>query len=127
MPRERVPLDWAMTQNRLGIALWRLGERESGTARLEEVRTEMHPDATVLVGRQFQTRHRNGANSRFVRPDQDGARVGNDAEHVEGERGDDLSLRLHHDRHAADDAVTLGTNAKQPASGRRLFELGEIS
>jgi tetratricopeptide (TPR) repeat protein len=35
-PRERVPLDWAMTQNNLGLALSRLGERESGTARLEE-------------------------------------------------------------------------------------------
>jgi hypothetical protein len=34
--RERVPLDWAMTQNNLGIALPTLGERESGTARLEE-------------------------------------------------------------------------------------------
>jgi tetratricopeptide (TPR) repeat protein len=34
--RERVPLDWAMTQMDLGIALARLGERESGTARLEE-------------------------------------------------------------------------------------------
>ena len=34
--RERVPLDWAQTQNNLGLALWRLGERESGTARLEE-------------------------------------------------------------------------------------------
>ena len=34
--RERVPLDWATTQNNLGIALWSLGERESGTARLEE-------------------------------------------------------------------------------------------
>ena len=34
--RERVPLDWAMTQNNLGIALLKLGERESGTARLEE-------------------------------------------------------------------------------------------
>ena len=31
-----MPLDWAMTQNNLGIALKRLGERESGTARLEE-------------------------------------------------------------------------------------------
>src|SRR5215469_9636583 len=28
--RERVPLDWAGTQNNLGIALMRLGERESG-------------------------------------------------------------------------------------------------
>ncbi len=34
--RERVPLDWAMTQNNLGTALQRLGERESGTARLDE-------------------------------------------------------------------------------------------
>ena len=35
-PRERVPLDWAMTQNNLGNALWALGQRESGTARLAE-------------------------------------------------------------------------------------------
>ena len=34
--RERVPLDWATTQNNLGNALSRLGERESGTAKLEE-------------------------------------------------------------------------------------------
>ncbi len=34
--RERVPLDWAMTQNNLGNALATLGERESGTVRLEE-------------------------------------------------------------------------------------------
>jgi hypothetical protein len=34
--RERVPLDWAMTQMNLGTALFRLGERESGTAKLEE-------------------------------------------------------------------------------------------
>jgi tetratricopeptide (TPR) repeat protein len=34
--RDRVPLDWAITQNNLGVTLWRLGERESGTAHLEE-------------------------------------------------------------------------------------------
>ncbi len=34
--RERVPLDWATTQNNLGSALASLGERESGTAKLEE-------------------------------------------------------------------------------------------
>ncbi|MEL6363024.1 MAG: hypothetical protein AAFR21_18300, partial [Pseudomonadota bacterium] len=34
--RERVPLDWARTQNNLGNALKSLGNRESGTARLEE-------------------------------------------------------------------------------------------
>ncbi len=37
--RERVPLDWAGTQNNLGNALRMLGERESGTARLEEAVT----------------------------------------------------------------------------------------
>ena len=37
--RERVPLDWATTQNNLGTALRTLGERESGTARLEEAVT----------------------------------------------------------------------------------------
>jgi tetratricopeptide (TPR) repeat protein len=35
-PREQVPLDWARTQNGLGFAHLRLGERESGMARLEE-------------------------------------------------------------------------------------------
>jgi hypothetical protein len=34
--RERVPLDWAMTQNNLGVALAALGKRELGTAHLEE-------------------------------------------------------------------------------------------
>jgi tetratricopeptide (TPR) repeat protein len=34
--RERVPLDWATTQNNLGLALSTLGERESEMGRLEE-------------------------------------------------------------------------------------------
>ena len=34
--RDRAPLYWAATQVGLGTALFRLGERESGTARLEE-------------------------------------------------------------------------------------------
>jgi hypothetical protein len=34
--RDGVPLDWAATQNNLGAALVALGERESGTAHLEE-------------------------------------------------------------------------------------------
>ena len=35
-PRSQAPLDWAAMQNNLGTALERLGERESGTARLEQ-------------------------------------------------------------------------------------------
>ena len=38
-PRERVPLDWAMTQNNLGNALVSLGERERGPERLEQAVT----------------------------------------------------------------------------------------
>ena len=34
--RERVPLDWAMAQSNLGVALTTLGEREPGTERLEQ-------------------------------------------------------------------------------------------
>jgi hypothetical protein len=37
--RERVPLDWAQTQNNLGTAIRALGERESSTSRLEEAVT----------------------------------------------------------------------------------------
>ena len=37
--RERVPLDWAVTQNNLGAVLWTLGEREDGTERLEQAVT----------------------------------------------------------------------------------------
>ena len=37
--RERVPLDWAMTQNNLGNALAILGKRESGRERLEQAVT----------------------------------------------------------------------------------------
>jgi tetratricopeptide (TPR) repeat protein len=35
-PSTRLPLDWAKIQNGLGFALHRLGERESGTTKLEE-------------------------------------------------------------------------------------------
>jgi tetratricopeptide (TPR) repeat protein len=42
LPRERAPLEWAITQNNLGNALSRLGERESGTAKLEQAVAAYH-------------------------------------------------------------------------------------
>jgi hypothetical protein len=42
--RERVPLDWAMTQNNLGTALLTLGQRENSTERLLEA-VEAYRDA----------------------------------------------------------------------------------
>jgi hypothetical protein len=44
-----VPLDWAATQNNLGLALWRLGERESGTAHLTEAVTAYRAALEVFV------------------------------------------------------------------------------
>jgi hypothetical protein len=49
--RERVPLDWAMTQNNLGTALRMLGERESGTARLGQA-VEAYRDALLEYTRE---------------------------------------------------------------------------
>lgn len=48
--RERVPLDWAMTNNNLGAALQTLGEREEGTARLEEAVSAFRAALPVLEG-----------------------------------------------------------------------------
>jgi hypothetical protein len=41
--RERVPLDWATTQNNLGTALRTLGEREGGTATLQRAVEALRP------------------------------------------------------------------------------------
>ncbi|MGB6374622.1 MAG: hypothetical protein WBF22_14935 [Methylocella sp.] len=50
MTRDRVPLEWATTQNNLGTALKDLGTRESGTARLAEA-AEAHREATQELTR----------------------------------------------------------------------------
>lgn len=42
LTRERAPLQWAATQHKLGNALLGLGERESGTVRLEEAVAAYH-------------------------------------------------------------------------------------
>jgi tetratricopeptide (TPR) repeat protein len=42
LPRNASPRDWASAQNNLGFALFRLGARESGTARLEEAVVAYH-------------------------------------------------------------------------------------
>lgn len=59
-----MPLDWAATQNNLGNALLNLGERETGTARLEEAFT-----AFRLALEEFNTEglswHRNGAQAQL--------------------------------------------------------------
>jgi tetratricopeptide (TPR) repeat protein len=48
-PRERMPRDWAMTKNNLGNALASLGERESGTAKLEQAAAAYREALTELT------------------------------------------------------------------------------
>jgi hypothetical protein len=47
--RERVPLDWAMTQNNLGLALAKLGERTHDRAKLEEARKVVNAAFEVFM------------------------------------------------------------------------------
>jgi tetratricopeptide (TPR) repeat protein len=47
--RDRVPLDWALTQNNLGIALTNLGERVAETALLEEALASYNQALDVLT------------------------------------------------------------------------------
>jgi hypothetical protein len=47
--RERVPLDWAITQNNLGTVLQRLGDRESSTDRLKEAITAYDAALEVFI------------------------------------------------------------------------------
>jgi hypothetical protein len=63
-PRDRVPLDWATTQNNLGLALWTLGERESGTARLEEAVAAFRASSARWRWIHNQSRRRAGWRSR---------------------------------------------------------------
>jgi hypothetical protein len=65
--RERVPLDWTRTQMNLGGALARLGERESGTEKLEEAISARRSRASGRGAEGIYTRARS-------------ARLGDDAE-----------------------------------------------
>jgi hypothetical protein len=49
MTRDCVPLQWAVTQMDLGIALSTLGERESGTARPEEAAAAFDAALTIFT------------------------------------------------------------------------------
>ena len=47
--RDRVPLDWAATENNLGLALATLGAREGGTLHLEEAVAAWEVCLTVVA------------------------------------------------------------------------------
>ena len=54
--------------------------------------------------------------------DQDGARAGGDAQHLEGQRRHGLALRQHDHRHAPHDAVAFGLDREQAAPGGGLLQ-----
>ena len=59
--RAKVPLDWAATQNNIGIALFTLSEREAGTERLVEA------EAAYRLALEEYTRARRRCNGRWSR------------------------------------------------------------
>ncbi len=67
-----MPLDWATTQMNLGIALETLGERESGTAWLEEAvaayRAALEERTRERVPLQWATTQMNLGNALLGRP-----------------------------------------------------------
>jgi hypothetical protein len=68
----------------------------------------MHPELAIAIGRHFQTRDRNRLDAGFIDANQDRARAGNDAQHLQAQGRDQAALRRHDDRHAPDDAVAFG-------------------
>ena len=67
--RERVPLQWAMTQNNLGNALWRLGERTHDGGQLEEARKAISAAFDVFM-QAGQQQHRSYFEARLHKIDQ---------------------------------------------------------
>src|SRR5580704_1611561 len=67
--RERVPIDWALTQNHLGVALTTLGQREGGTTKLAEAvvafRLALQERTRARVPLDWATTQNNLANALF--------------------------------------------------------------
>jgi hypothetical protein len=60
------PLDWATAQSNLGVALSMLGERESGTARLEEAVATYRAALEELTRDRCRSTGRRGVNSNEI-------------------------------------------------------------
>ena len=93
---------------------------------LRIVAAEVHPQLTMIVGRQHQAAKPHASHARGVGPDQDGARLRHDAQQLHRQRRHDRALRLHDQRHAAHDAVRLGRDRQHAASGRRRLQLRDV-
>ena len=101
--RERVPLDWAMTQNNLGTALWTLGQRESGTERLLEARQRLPRRAQGMD------------------PRARAARLGHDAEQPRQRAPDARATRERHRRVCSKRSTPTATRSRNgPASASPL-------
>ncbi len=87
----------------------------------------MHPELAVAVGRHFQSADRHRAHACFVGADQDGAGVGDEPQHLHGQRRHQHILRLHDHRYAAHDAVAFRVDGEQSASGGSLLDRRHVA
>ena len=82
----------------------------------------MNPELTVAVGRDLEPLDGETLDAGLVGSDENRVGAGRDPQHLETQRRHGRTLRLHHHRHAPDDAVALGPDREQAAPGSRLFQ-----
>ena len=82
----------------------------------------MDPKLAIAVGRQLKALDAETLDAALFGLDQDRARTGGDAQHLEAQRGHGLALRLHDHRHPPHDAIAFGLDGEQPASGRCVLQ-----
>src|SRR5262245_48048859 len=87
----------------------------------------MNPELAVAVGRDHESWYRRTLHPGMIRADEDRVATTDDAQHLQCQRWHDCALRLHHDRHAPDNAVAFGADCKEPAAAGGLLEGGHIT
>ena len=88
---------------------------------------EMNPEATVLIGRRFQAGNGNALHAGLVGAHEDRARIRHYAQQLDRKRRHERSLRLHDNRHPADNPIALRQDRKYAAAGRRLLDQRDVT
>ena len=82
----------------------------------------VNPELAIMVGRNLNALDAEALDAGLLGLDQDRARPGGDAQHLERQRRHGLALRLHDHRHPPHDAVALGLDREQAAPGGGVLQ-----